>query len=216
MEPEPTTARRGRPRKITREAIADAGRRLTLPQATMADIAQELGVGIRALYKHVNGIDDIHVITAEAIFASWEAPPPGNEPLDAYLLTVASSLRLLAIENPGIAGFLLRTSSEVSPTVVAAMDAHQRAVADAYRIPLAHSSIALATVAEHALAVTDIVHAAGGRRRNPQRMAQDHRYPAMSAAARATERESAEQHFLFGTRALISGLLTAVDGIPTQ
>lgn len=79
MTSEPTPARRGRPRKITREAIADAGRRLTLPKVTVADVAQELGVAIRSLYKHTSGIEDIQIITAEAIFASWEAPAPkGN------------------------------------------------------------------------------------------------------------------------------------------
>ena len=159
MTSEPTPARRGRPRKITREAIADAGRRLTLPKVTVADVAQELGVTIRSLYKHTSGIEDIQIITAEAIFASWEAPAPEGQPLEEHLLAIASSLRRLAIENPGIAGFLLRTSSDISPALVAAMDAHQRSVAEAYRLPLVHSSILLATVAEHSLAVTDVVHA---------------------------------------------------------
>lgn len=216
MTSEPTPARRGRPRKITREAIADAGRRLTLPKVTVADVAQELGVAIRSLYKHTSGIEDIQIITAEAIFASWEAPAPEGQPLEEHLLAIASSLRRLAIENPGIAGFLLRTSSDISPALVAAMDAHQRSVAEAYRLPLVHSSILLATVAEHSLAVTDVVHAGEGRRRDLRRMANDPRFPALSATARVLKHEDAERHFLFGAHALIKGLLDSITGIPGQ
>jgi AcrR family transcriptional regulator len=211
MEPEPAQPRRGRPRKITREAIADAGRRLTLPKATLADVANELGVGVRALYKHTDGIADIQVITAEAIFASWEAPVPQGESLAEHLMHVALSLRTLALENPGIAGFLVRASTEVSPAVVQAMDAHQQSVARAYGLSLTRSSVLLGTVAEHALAVTDIVNASGGRRRDAARMSADERFPALSASARRSEARDPESTFRFGVRALIRGLLEVTD-----
>ncbi|QCQ16251.1 TetR/AcrR family transcriptional regulator [Microbacterium sp. RG1] len=207
MVPEPAQPRRGRPRKITREAIADAGRRLTLPKATLTDVANELGVGVRALYKHTEGISDIQVITAEAIFASWEAPAPQGEPLAEHLLNVALSLRALALENPGIAGFLVRASTEISPAVVRSMDAHQQSVAQSYGLSLARSSVLLGLVAEHALAVTDIVNASGGRRRDLARMSEDQRFPALSAAARRSEVRDPAGSFEFGVRALIQGLL---------
>lgn len=197
----------GRPKKITRDAIATAGRRLTLPRATVAGVAEELGVGVRALYKHTNGIIDIQVITAEAIFASWEAPVPGETSLDAHLLEIALSLRNLAIENPGIAGFLVRNSHETSPEVQRAMDAHQQSVAAAYEIKLAHASLLIAAVAEHALAVTDVVHSHGGRVRDVDRMLERSDLPALSAAARETQFRRDEEFFEFSTQALVKGLL---------
>lgn len=200
----------GRPKKITREGIAAAGRRLTLPRATVAAVAEELGVGVRALYKHTNGIFDIQVITAEAIFASWEAPVPGESPLQAHLMEISLSLRKLAIENPGIAGFLVRNSHETSPEVQRAMDEHQQGVAAAYGLKLAHASLLVASVAEHTLAVTDVVHSHGGRVRDIDRMLEQTELPALSAAARETQFQRDEDFFAFSTQALITGLLVVL------
>ncbi len=205
-EQEPRTP--GRPKKITRARIAAAGRKLTLPGATVAGIAEELGVGVRALYKHTNGIFEIQVITAEEIFASWEAPAPGETPLETHLLEIALSLRNLAIENPGIAGFLVRNSHETSAKVQRAMDEHQQRVAAAYELKLAHASLLIAAVAEHALAVTDVVHSNGGRVRDVDRMRERTDLPALSAAAKETQFRRDEEFFEFSTRALVAGLLT--------
>lgn len=200
----------GRPKKITRAGIAAAGQRLTLPRATVAAVAEELGVGVRALYKHTNGIVDIQVITAEGIFAGWEAPVPGA-PLDAHLMEIALSLRKLAIDNPGIAGFLVRNSHDTSPEVQRAMDAHQQSVAAAYELKLAHASLLIASVAEHALAVTDVVHSHGGRVRDVDRMLQQSELPALSAAAKESKFRRDEEFFEFSTRALVKGLLALLD-----
>ncbi|MGC0362076.1 AcrR family transcriptional regulator [Rhodococcus sp. 27YEA15] len=213
MEPQPESRPRGRPRKITREAIAEAGRRLTLPRVTVADVADELGVGIRSLYKHTSGIADIQVITAEEIFAGWQAPSVEDVALDAYLLEVAVSLRRLAKENAGIAGFLVRNSQDISPRVLKVMDAHHQAVAEAYDLPLPQASLLLSAVAEHALSVTDVVHSHGGRARDYERMARNTELPALSAAARETRHHDDDNFFLFATRALIIGLLALINEI---
>ena len=205
MHTEPTP-RRGRPRIITRETIADAGRRLTLPHVTLEGVARELGVGVRSLYKHTDGIGDIQAITAEAILAAWEAPSPTGE-LEDHLLEVAVSLRDLALANPGIAGFLVRASEDVSPGVVRTIDAHQQSVARAYGLLPAQASLLLGTVAEHALAVTDVISAQGGRHRDIERMKGRTDLAALSAAARTTGLADPEQHFRFTARALIRGLL---------
>lgn len=204
---EPESRRRGRPQKITREAIAEAGRRLTLPRASMAEVANELGVGIRSLYKHTSGIVDIQVITAEEIFASWQAPPTDGVALDDYLIDVAISLRRLATDNPGIAGFLLRTSQDVSSRVLKIMDSHHQSVAEAFGLPSPRASLLLAAVAEHALSVTDVVYSHGGRTRDYAKMERNPEFPALAAAARHTPHRDDEEFFLFTTRALIIGLM---------
>lgn len=198
---------RGRPRIITREAIAAAGKKLTLPHATMADVAEELGVGIRSLYKHLDGVNELHTVTAEEIFATWVAPSPNGESLADHLLAVGVSLRQLAIENPGIAPFLVRASEAISPRVLRAMDSHQQSVASAYDLPLAAASMMLATVAEHTLSVTDTVHGNGGRIRDREKMARNVSLPAIAAAARKYPTASDEDFFLYGLRALIEGLV---------
>ncbi|WP_449282551.1 hypothetical protein [Leucobacter sp.] len=207
MSSEHEPRRPGRPQKITRAKIAAAGRKLTLPGATVAGIAEELGVGVRALYKHTDGIRDIQIITAEEIFAGWEAPEPGSRPLEEHLMDIAISLRRLAIENPGIAGFLVRNSHEISPKVQRAMDAHQQRVAGAYGLGLANASLLIAAVAEHALSVTDVVHSHGGRVRDVDRMLTSTELPALSAAARETGFRRDEEFFEFSTKALVTGLL---------
>lgn len=211
MSADSAPSKRGRPQKITREKIAEAGQRLTLPRATVAGVAEELGVGIRAVYKHTAGIADIQRITAEAIFAGWHAPEPGEGPLDAHLVDIGMSLRRLALDNPGIAGFLVRISHEKSPKVQQAMDAHHQLVASAYGLRLAHASILIAAVAEHTLSVTDVVHSHGGRVRDIDRMIDNSELPALSAAARDTQFRREEQFFEFCTRALVAGLISLLE-----
>lgn len=222
MSSEQEPRRPGRPKMITPEKIAAAGRKLTLPRATVAGVAEELGVGVRALYKHTNGILDIQALTAEEIFASWTAPTPGGSPLPEHLMEIALSLRELAINNPGIAGFLIRNSHKTSPKVQQAMDAHQQRVAAAYQLSLAHASLLVATTAEHALAVTDVVSSNGGRTRDAERIRERSDLPALSAAARETRFNRDEEFFEFSTRALVTGLLVVLalpgdgpSGFPT-
>ncbi len=212
MDTETGRRPRGRPRKVTREAIAAAGRRLTLPHATMAGIAEELGVGIRTLYKHTDGIEDVQVITAEEIFVGWGPPTAEGVSLEQHLLDIALSLRDLALENPGIARFLLRNSQSISPRVVEVMDGHQQYVARSFGLPLAQASMVVATVAEHALAVTDAVHSDGGRERDRERMAQRDDLPALSAAARERPVDTDSDFFVFGVRALVHGLVHVNGG----
>ena len=207
MSAEQAAPRRGRPQLITRAKIAAAGRKLTLPAATVAGVAAELGVGVRALYKHTSGIREIQIITAEEIFANWIAPPPGSTSLADHLLDIARSLRILALENPGIAGFLVRNSHEMSPQVQRAMDNHQQQVAAAYDLSLGDASLLVATIAEHALAVTDVAQSDGGRVRNVERVLADPELPALAAAAQQSGIRHNDEFFEFSTRALATGLL---------
>lgn len=199
---------RGRPRKVTRKAIAEAGRKLTLPQATVAAIAEELGVGVRTLYKHSEGILDIQRITAEAIFTDWQAPDTTGT-LAEHLFAVALSLRELAVENPGIAGFLLTNSLAVSPEVVQQIDAHHQRVSEAYDLEPGQASLLLAAVTEHTLAVTDVTNPSRMPERDYEKMRAREDLPSLSEAARKYPFTGKDGFFRYTTSALIAGLLAA-------
>ncbi|MFI2211197.1 TetR/AcrR family transcriptional regulator [Streptomyces sp. NPDC020141] len=99
---------RGRPRVVTREAIIEAGIALTLDEVTIQGVAEILGVSRVALYKHVPSQDALRLLVAEGILERWSPPADTEESAEAFLLSLAVSLRALVSGHPGIAGYLSR------------------------------------------------------------------------------------------------------------
>lgn len=152
----------GRPRTITNARILDAGIAMTLPQLTVAGLARRLGVTVAALHRHVGTLEKLHIMVAEEIFARWRIPEIAGQPIADYLLEFADSLRALAHGNPGIARFIAQVSTR-APLTLVKIDAHQAGFARAYGLSPTQTGWLLSVVAQHAVAVADLVHVPGGR-----------------------------------------------------
>ncbi|KXU36523.1 TetR family transcriptional regulator [Cephaloticoccus primus] len=191
--PSHSPAPRGRPRSITRERIADAGIALGLPHITFTGLAAELGVSHMALYKHVPNLEALKCLVAEEIFGRWEIPQvdgSGQTTLADYLEHFVTSLRALVRANPGLAPWLLRRSATTQP-MLAKIDHHHRAVAQAWGLSQTQARWMLTTVAFHCIAVADTVYS-------------------VQACGCAAEENEIEQECTKGLHALITGTLALV------
>lgn len=78
---------------------------------TLAAIAKRFGVAVPSLYKHVDGLDDLHarlaVIAARDLAATLRRAATGRSG-SAATASVASAYRTYARQHPGCYGYLLR------------------------------------------------------------------------------------------------------------
>ena len=187
---------------------------MTLPKVTFTGLAERMGVAVGSLYKHVDGIDALRLLIAEEILARWEIPPVIEPTLEEHLLRVSGSLRRLAHDNPGVAQFLTHVSRRQSPDVVALINGHHERIADVYGIDPARCSWLVSTVAEHALAIADLVHTPSGRGRDHADMARDVELTALSSAARIPVERDQDALFDWSMRALIVGATQLIAELP--
>ncbi|MEM7140129.1 MAG: TetR/AcrR family transcriptional regulator C-terminal domain-containing protein [Actinomycetota bacterium] len=88
------TARpRGRPARIDRERIVDAAIDIGLDVFALDDIAGRLGVTTPALYRHVEGRDDIVRAAAAAVIVALEPELRVHDRWDAWLRAWATGIR---------------------------------------------------------------------------------------------------------------------------
>ncbi|MEP3114653.1 TetR/AcrR family transcriptional regulator [Nisaea sp.] len=193
--------KRGRPPKISRKRIAEAGIEVGLPKITFVGVASQLGVSHMALYKHISGLEMLKQLVAEEIFLSWSLPEARDgESLEAFLMTFSASLWSLVAENPGIAPYLLREDM-ITPAMVEKINTHQLKTAETYNIDFEQSRWLLFTVAYHTVAVADTVLPV---QNNEARRQQD--------VARKEEQRIDDEYYL-GVRALIIGALSLISGV---
>lgn len=196
MTTAPAPAPRGRPPTITRERIADVGSAIGLRNITFVGFAAALGVSHMALYKHVASLDALKRMVAEEIFKRWQIPQAmGSDPsgLQAYLVVFTESIRAFVQAHPGLTPYVLRRLA-AAPSVIEKIQSHQRHIAEAYGIPMAHAQWLLATVAFHGIAVADTIYSVAGLE------------PVVDAD-RASEEAEMEVEFTQGMHALIVGAL---------
>jgi AcrR family transcriptional regulator len=190
MEIEASKARRGRPPKITRARIAEAGIEMGLPDLTFIGVAARLGVSHMALYKHVPNIEALRLLVAEEMFANWSMPTTVEESLEEYLLRFSASLQDLVRSCPGLAWYLVRQKA-TTPAMMSAIHAHHAAVATTYDITHDQARTLLSTVALYNIGLADTVYAVVRE----------------EAGDEGDHITALEGDFLMGVRALISGSL---------
>lgn len=194
---------RGRPPSITRERIADAGIEMTLPKVSIVGVAALLGVSHIGLYKHVANLVALRELVAEVIFERWQAPPlltGQGAGLEADLMVFQRSLRDLVDRNPGLAPFLALHGAK-TPQMVARIEAHQRAFADAHGLPSTHAAWLLSTVAYHCVALADTVYS---------------RHPPVDSGRRSYDADAAKAEFELGMQALIRGAVGMLPALPAS
>lgn len=204
----------GRRRLITRERIADAGIAMTLPEVTFTGLARRLGVSLPALYKHVDGIDELRVLVAEEIFERWELPPlePGHA-LDEHLTALAESLRALVIGHPGLAQYLSRVGRN-TPVALGKIDAHQTEVAERFALSPTQASWLLSTVTYTAVALSDLVFPAAEALTQKAPLAGSPDLRTLSRLEPVAVLAGPDNKFSFAIRALISGALVQLNELP--
>ncbi|WP_157105256.1 HTH domain-containing protein [Rhodococcoides kyotonense] len=163
----------GRRRRVTPETITAAGIELTLPKVTVKTLAEKLGVSIVAIYNNIDGIDAVKDLVAEEILRRWDFPAPADgESLHDALMRLAIDLRRLVHGHPGIAHYLVNIGAG-SHHALAKIDAVQQRYATQYDLSPTQAVWAVATVAEHAIALAELVHTPDRRQNQPAMVARD-------------------------------------------
>lgn len=110
-----TTAKRGRPSRINREAIARAALAIGLDKVTIPALAAHLQIDHSSLYHHIKGRDDVLTLAAELAVTelAWQAPASAD--WQQQLIALTDAIWLLYESNPGLAECFHQ--AEVSPTV---------------------------------------------------------------------------------------------------
>ncbi|MBY4037195.1 hypothetical protein HQO38_16140 [Rhodococcus fascians] len=154
-----------RKRRVTPETMAEAGIALTLPKVTVKSVADALGVSIVAIYNNIDGPAALKALVAEEILRRWSPPlPRDDESMHDALLGLSSALRVLVLENPGIAEYLIGlTPSSVDALRMA--DTVQTRYRVRYELTSKQATWAVITVSEHALALAQMVYNADRRDR---------------------------------------------------
>lgn len=147
-----------RKRRVTAETMAQAGIALTLPKVSVKSVAQSLGVSIVAVYNNIDDLCALKALVAEEILRRWSPPlPADNESMHDALLTLASAIRELVHSNPGIAEYLIGlTPSSIDAIRMA--DIVQTRYRLRYDLTPKQAAWAVITVAEHALALSQMVY----------------------------------------------------------
>lgn len=180
-------ATRGRPRTITRDRIADAGIKIGLPDLTFVGVANALGVTQVALYKRVDGLEDLRTLVAEEAFLRWPLPDPTDDTdVSAYMHRFSLSIWHLVYEHPGIAPYLLRRDWITEPMMQRTYD-HQQQVAEQFGLTFDQSNRVFFTIAYHCIAVAD------------------------ASREEAPSSADAEQLHGFGIEAMIAGVMTLIS-----
>lgn len=205
---------RGRPRQITRERIVDAGIQLTLPALTVRGVADALGVSTVALHHHIDGVEGLRRLVAEEILHRRVIPPLGGTDLVDDLLTLSCDLRRFVHEHPGIAGYLARIDGS-SVEGLAHIDAEHTAYAVAYRLSPTRASWLVSTVAEHAIALAELVYTRSGRpRRSRELIAERTDLTTLPKVQIRRSDHDDDWFFRWSMRATIVGTIALIDELP--
>jgi AcrR family transcriptional regulator len=99
--------RRGRPAKVSREALADAAVELGFTEFTLAEVAARLSVSLQTVYNHVRDRDELLLLAAEGLEERHVLPPEGDMDWLDWSRAAAHSLKALYEKTPGLASILM-------------------------------------------------------------------------------------------------------------
>jgi AcrR family transcriptional regulator len=103
----PARPRRGRPPKLTRDAILTAAEDLGLTSFTVTQLAAHLGVSEGSLYRYVRSTDEITAAVCSRRLADVDVDLPGETTWRGYLEAVCAQLRTRGLATPGFARWLV-------------------------------------------------------------------------------------------------------------
>ena len=119
----PSSTRRqkpGRPARLSAEMIVDTAlalvQRSHLSQVTMRALADELGATPMAIYKHVQGRDELELLVVTRSFAALKLPSLELEAIE-WLRRVAVQVRAIGLTYPGVMDYLLDHGPVAEPAL---------------------------------------------------------------------------------------------------
>jgi len=120
LPPKPSAAI-GRPARLSLELIAETALEMvgqsSLDQLSMRALAERLHATPMALYKHVEGRDELNRLVVERSFAALELPPMSLQTL-SWLEHLARAVRAIGISYPGVMDYLLEHGPVVHTTLL--------------------------------------------------------------------------------------------------
>ncbi len=108
----------GRPPRISRGRVVDAVLEMGIDRATIAGVAERLGVDPSTLYGHVDSRDHMLAVAADAAVARARWPSEAEGDWRAFLTAIADSLWRLYRDHPGLAVHL-RGMQSIPPALMA-------------------------------------------------------------------------------------------------
>ncbi|MER7010814.1 TetR/AcrR family transcriptional regulator C-terminal domain-containing protein [Saccharopolyspora sp. NPDC000359] len=208
-----TPRRRGRPPKLTREAVLAAALEVLDESGhgglSMRAVADRLGVGKMSLYHHVADKAQMERLVIERLMA--ELPVPDAElPWRERVSALARSVRSLVIRRPNATPLVaLREYSD--PASLRLPEALMRALHDA---GLRGTALVGASrlVFSYAIGYAQIDLVAPGEATSPMASLPEADFPHIVAGARATRGLSFDDQFELGLQPLLAGLAAMAAG----
>lgn len=197
-------------RRVTRENLVAAGIALTLPKLTVKAIAERLGVSIVAIYNNIENLESLKTLVSEEILRRWDFPmPSSDDTMQEALMRLSVELRTLVHRNPGIGVYLINIQPD-SPGALARIDAVQQRYATLFDLNPRQAHWAVATVAEHAVAMAELVHVADRPHDDDEAFAARTDLSLIPLAADGKNRD-ADTNFEWSMRAVIMGVSIVID-----
>lgn len=92
-------------RGLTRDAIARAGIEIGFAELSVNAVAHHLKVSGAAIYRHVDGREDLETLVADRLLTPISCREPGGS-MREYLIRFAQKIFSVCADNPGLADFL--------------------------------------------------------------------------------------------------------------
>ncbi len=197
-------------RRVTLEKLIETGISLTLPNLTVKALAEELGVSIVAVYNNIDSLDALRTAVAEEILARWEFPiPDADATLEESLMDLSLRLRSLVHRNPGIARYLLDIGTS-SPGALARIDEVQMEYSTLYELTPKQANFIVTVVAEHAVALSEMVHVEGREREDDAAVLARSDLKLIPRTIDGRKRDD-DSNYEWSMRALIMGASVVID-----
>ncbi|MGW5646479.1 TetR/AcrR family transcriptional regulator [Saccharopolyspora sp. NPDC003752] len=201
--------RRGRPPKLTRDAVV-AGALEVLDESghdglSMRAVAERLGVGKMSLYHHVADRSELERLVIERLLAAVELPDAAL-PWQERIAALAHGIRALVFRHPNATPLLaLREYSD--PVALRLPDAVMTALHDAgLRGAAMVGGSRLVFSYAIGFAQLDLVDKADSAGGSPMAALPEAEFPHVVAAARETRNHGLDEQFDLGLKPLLAGL----------
>jgi AcrR family transcriptional regulator len=220
----PDGPRGGRP-ALTRERVVAEALAIVVADGaqalSMRALAARLGVVPGALYRHVRGKEQLHVLVLDAVLGEVDCRTDPTAPWAASITALAGRLRTVLERHPGIAA-LLKTRDPLSPTSLDLAEAFLAALLAA-GLPGREAALTFRVVYDYVLgfALADPKSPAEQRLRDTATRDQLHaffralpasRFPALAAHGLHAWDGDRDQRFAAGLQTLLRGIVVGAAG----
>ena len=116
---------RGRPARISHDAILMAALEIGLPNLTMTAVAERLGVTIQALYRYVTDREELVNTVTETLVQRFPVPADHGQDWSDWAYTLAYEMRRMYDSAPGLADRAMELT-QATPGVLGRYEASLR------------------------------------------------------------------------------------------